>query len=402
MQNPNIRVAYFPDAYLEVDGVGNTSRRFESFAKEHGLPFLIFHAGPRNETVTTGPVTRVQLRRSRVGFPIDRAHYYDLLFLRHYQRLAPMIRDFRPDLVQITGPSDVGILGALLAGRLNIPLAATWQTNLHQYARMRAAAAVRSLPDAVSARLLPAVEHGTLSAVLQFYRLPQLLFATNQENIALLEKATGKPCLLMSHGVDPAVFSPEFRDRQSGPFRIGYVGRLTVEKNVRWLASLEQALVARGHRDFEFVVVGEGMEENWLRKNMQKAEFTGVLTGTELSRAFANMDLFVFPSETDTFGLVILEALASGVPALVTDRGGPKFSVHHGETGYVAGSFDEFVAWAANLLANPGLLPSMRLAARQYALSASWDQIYAGMYAAYERFLRREGNPALPMAHDPS
>ena len=99
---------------------------------------------------------------------------------------------------------------------------------------------------------------------------------------------------------------------------------------------IEQALVARGHRDFRMVIVGEGAEGKWLRKNMAHAEFTGALTGRDLSRAFANMDFFVFPSETDTFGLAVLEALASGVPALVSSVGGPKYNVQHCKTGYIA------------------------------------------------------------------
>ncbi len=252
----------------------------------------------------------------------------------------PMIRNFRPDLIQITGPSDVGVLGAVVAGKMGIPLAATFQTNLHQFARMRAAAALPFLPKAVSAKLLPAVEHWSLEAVVRFYKLPRFLFAPNQELIELLESKTGKPCFLMSHGVDTTTFRPELRDRQPGPFRIGYVGRLSAEKNVRWLARLEQALVAKGLQDFEIVVVGEGIEAEWLRHNMRKAEFKGVLTGTNLfAGAFANMDVFAFPSETDTFGLVVLEALASGVPAVVTGAGGPKYSVQHGKTGYVAGNF---------------------------------------------------------------
>src|SRR5207245_862521 len=98
-------------------------------------------------------------------------------------------------------------------------------------------------------------------------------------------------------------FSPEFRDRRKRPFTIGYVGRLTAEKNVRLLARIERALVARGHQDFRMVIVGEGAEGKWLQKNMDHAEFRGALTGRDLSRAFANMDFFVFPSETATFGL---------------------------------------------------------------------------------------------------
>jgi phosphatidylinositol alpha 1,6-mannosyltransferase len=187
----------------------------------------------------------------------------------------------------------------------------------------------------------------------------------------------------MSHSVDTKVFSPEFRDRTSGPFRIGYVGRLTPEKNVRWLAELEIRLLARGHRDFEIVIVGDGAEQDWLRQHMQRAQFTGVLTGEDLSRAFANMDVLAFPSRTETFGLVVLEAQASGVPSVVTSSGGPKFSVQPGETGFVVNTVAEFSDAIEVLLTQPDRLALMRAAAREHALSTSWDEIFDGMYYSY-------------------
>lgn len=388
MKNERLRVAFFPDAYHEVDGVANTSRHFEGFAQRRGLPFLTVHAGPENEMVTSGSVTKIQLRRGQMSFSLDRAHQYDLIFWRHYRKLVRLMRDFNPHIVQITGPSDVGILGALLAHRLGIALAASWQTNLHQYARSRVSPLVSFLPKVFSSTLLDAIERWSFRATARFYKIPRLLFAPNQEVVNLLRKTTGKPCSLMSHAVDSAVFSPEFRDRNGGPFRIGYVGRLTAEKNVRWLAGLEHALLARGHRDFRIVVVGQGAEEKWLRKNMREADFTGVLTGGDLSRAFANMDLLAFPSETDTFGLVVLEAFASGVPAVVTARGGPQYTVQPGKTGFVANTFDEFVAFTEILLTQPDLLSAMRVAAHQYALATSWEQIFEGVYQAYEHCLQ--------------
>jgi phosphatidylinositol alpha 1,6-mannosyltransferase len=387
VRSESLRVAFFPDAYHEVDGVANTSRHFEAFARSRGLPFLTVHAGPQGEVVSSGSVTRIQLRRSSMSFPLDGAHEYDLLFLRHYRKLARQISEFKPDVLQITGPSDVGVLGAMLAHRFHIPLAASWQTNLHQYARSRLSGMVSRLPKRLSDPLLDAVERWSFRATTRFYQIPRILLAPNQELVATLSAATGKPCFLMSHSVDTDRFTPELRDRPTGPFRIGYVGRLTAEKNVRWLARLEQTLLAQGRRNFRFVIVGEGAEETWLRKNMRHAEFTGVLTGSELSHTFANMDAFVFPSETDTFGLAVLEALASGVPAVVTSGGGPKYTVQTGKTGFVANNFDEFVVSLVILLTQPALLSSMRAAAREYALSTSWEQIFEGVYRAYEHCL---------------
>jgi phosphatidylinositol alpha 1,6-mannosyltransferase len=382
----SLRVALFPDAYLEIDGVAKTSHHFEAFAASRNLPFLLVHAGTRN-LVSLGGVTRLECRRSPLTIPLDRNHHFDLLFLRHYRRVARVLRDFNPDVIHITGPSDVGILGALLAHRFGVLLAASWQTNLHQYARTRLEERLLRLPKFFSRFLPAAIERGSFRVVSRFYKIPKLLFAPNQELVSSLQDVTGKPCYLMSHAVDVSAFSPQFRDRRDGPFTIGYVGRLTAEKNVRLLAQIEKLLLSRGHQDLRIVFVGEGAEENWLRGNMQEAEFTGFLTGRDLSRAFANLDVFVFPSETDTFGLAVLEALASGVPAIVSSAGGPKFSVEQGKTGFVAATAEEFAACVEILMNQPERLASMRASAREAALATSWDSIFEGMYRVYERSL---------------
>ena len=96
------------------------------------------------------------------------------------------------------------------------------------------------------------------------------------------------------------------------------------------------------------------------------------------------MDLFVFPSHTDTFGNVVLEALASGVPAIVTPDGGPCTIVRDGETGRIVPD-DQFASAITEILADPAHHAKMRQAARAYALTASWDSVFDGVYAAYQR-----------------
>lgn len=122
---------------------------------------------------------------------------------------------------------------------------------------------------------------------------------------------------------------------------------------------------------------------------MRHADFHGVLKGEALARAYANMDVFVFPSRTDTFGNVVLEALASGVPAIVTDAGGPRFIIRESQTGYVASNLDEFVFHVRQLAAQPQQVEKMRQAARASALEFSWDAIFAGMYLEYARKLEK-------------
>jgi phosphatidylinositol alpha 1,6-mannosyltransferase len=185
------------------------------------------------------------------------------------------------------------------------------------------------------------------------------------------------------------------------------VGRLTVEKNIHFLAEIEQALLALGLRDFQFLIVGQGAEENWLKRHMKHAEFTGVLRGEALAEAYANMDVFVFPSETDTYGNVVLEAQASGVPAIVTARGGPRFIIRSKESGFIAGTREEFAAYIARLQAHPAELARMRAASRTTAFAGSWDSVFESVYSNYERGLiagsaagknvrKRTGKPMLP------
>jgi phosphatidylinositol alpha 1,6-mannosyltransferase len=119
---------------------------------------------------------------------------------------------------------------------------------------------------------------------------------------------------------------------------------------------------------------------------MSHAEFPGVLRGEALAEAYASMDLFVFPSHTDTFGNVVLEALASGVPAVVTPDGGPRYIVQEGETGFIVPD-ELFTAAITSAISKPGKHAAMRQAARAYALTASWDAVFEGVYAGYEGIL---------------
>lgn len=385
------RVAFFPDAYREVDGVANTARQFESFAIRRNLPFLTVFGGSKNSVQREGSVTRMECARGRIGFPIDKKHDFDLLFWRHYKRVENAVSNFGAHVVHITGPSDVGQLGALIAHRLCIPLAASWHTNLHEYAEQRGSGLLWFLPAGWRNRAGHAIRQSSLKAIFRFYKIARVLFAPNPELVDFLEKGTGKTCCLMGRGVDTTLFDPMRRDQTRGEFIIGYVGRLTVEKNIRFLAELEKALTRAGLSNFRFLIVGQGAEEPWLKANLRRADYTGVLKGQMLAQAYANMDVFVFPSHTDTYGNVVLEALASGVPAVVTDSGGPRFVVTHGETGFVARELQEFVRYVRSLAEDRRLLQAMRSSAREHALGASWDRVFEGVYAGYTRGVR---NPA--------
>jgi glycosyltransferase involved in cell wall biosynthesis len=387
------RIAFFPDSYYEVDGVANTSRQFTAFAQRRQLPMLVVHAGGENRDFQDGSVLHLERKRKWPSFYLDKNHDFDLLFWRYYDTIRRTLREFQPDVVHITGPSDLGIMGALLAHQLGVPLAASWHTNVHEYAELRAAKLLRALPAKWRAASGESIRKGSFAATARFYQIARVLFAPNCELVSLLEKSTGKPCVLMGRGVDTTLFDPAKRDRSPGPFTLGFVGRLTVEKNVRLLVDLEKALLELGCRNFRFLIVGQGALEPWLRQNLRHGTFAGVLKGDALARAYANMDVFTFPSRTDTFGNVVLEALASGVPAVVTNEGGPKFIIRNGETGFAVSDVREFSAAVERIATDASLLARMRLAARQSAMSVSWDAVFESVYLVYERSLHAAGRP---------
>ncbi|HEY0796801.1 MAG TPA: glycosyltransferase [Acidisarcina sp.] len=380
------RVAYFPDSFHEVNGVAHTSRHFEAFARRRGLPFLMVRAGDRADPfIVESALASLELKRGFLSFALDKDLRFDPGFVRHIPLILRTVRDFRPDIIHITGPSELGMIGAWLAHKLKVPLVASWHTNVHEYLARRSRWLLSVLPPGNAVDGGKHIEDLTLKAAARFYRLARILFAPNVELTELLSRATGRPCFLMPRGVDTLLFSPEQRDRptEDKTFVLGFVGRLAVEKNVALLADIHRQLVTKEITDFSFNVIGQGAEESWLRENIPGIKLPGVLRGPDLSRAYANMDVFVFPSHTDTFGNVVLEALASGVPAVVTPDGGPRYIVCDGETGYVA-SDEEFADAVAGILLDPPLHTQMRLNARTHALSASWDAVFEGVYTAYE------------------
>jgi glycosyltransferase involved in cell wall biosynthesis len=385
MQTP--RVAFFTDSFHEVNGVAQTSRQFDAFHRRQDIPLLRVNASAPGAAALPGDTVRtLELARGPAAFSVEKDMKFDPFLLRHRQRVARALVDFKPDIVHITGPSDIGILGATLAHRLRIPVVASWHTNLHEFGARRLEKALDFLPRRPISALASMAESAMLTACALYYRIGRVLLAPNQELIDMLRRRTGKPVFLMRRGIDTAIFDPARRTRRAdGKLVFGYVGRITAEKGVRVLAEVERALRAARIANYEFRIVGHGGETDWLRQNLSNAVFPGVLKGDALAQAYADMDVFLFPSRTDTFGNVILEALASGVPAVVTDGGGPKYLVEQGRTGFIAPTDHGFAEAALRVALAPELLADMRFEARQYALRQSWDAVFHDVYRAYEQ-----------------
>jgi phosphatidylinositol alpha 1,6-mannosyltransferase len=376
------RVAYFPDSFHEVNGVAHTSRHFEAFARRRNLPFLCVRAGDRAERlVEEGNLWTLELPRGFFSVTLEKDLFFDPVYLRHIPLIGEVLERFKADLVHITGPSELGVLGAVLAHHYKLPLAASWHTNVHEYLVRRSDWFLRHLPERQSTATAKKIQDLALATAGILYSRAGVTFAPNPELCAQLEQVTHRPCYLMPRGVDAELFHPAKRKRDDNEIVLGFVGRLSVEKNIALLVDI-QGQLDQGLQKYRFMIVGHGGDEAWLRERLHRAEFTGVQRGEALSTAYANMDIFVFPSHTDTFGNVVLEALASGVPAIVTPDGGPKTIVRDGGTGRIVDD-EDFASAIAAIIADPAKHAAMRKSARAYAETASWDSVFEGVYAAY-------------------
>jgi glycosyltransferase involved in cell wall biosynthesis len=213
---------------------------------------------------------------------------------------------------------------------------------------------------------------------------------------------------LWSRGIDLGVFSPRFRDPgirsaagadEETPLLL-LVSRLVKEKDLADLVEVDAELRRRGVR-FRLALVGDGPMRPELEAKLPDAHFAGHQSGEALARWYASADVFVFPSTTETLGNVVLEALASGLPAVVVDRGGPQDLVDPGVTGYVARANDiaDIADHVERLLRDPALRAGMADAGVASASSRDWDAINARLLDSYRSVIA--GAPTSETSHLP-
>ncbi len=390
-QHSRLRIAFCTDTFGEINGVATVSQQFQAYAQRHNIPWMIVRPGPITRRFTEGPVEVVELAKSRFCLPLDVGLQFDLFQWRHAPWLAEQFIQFRADVIHVTGPGDIGMLAAKISHRLptatglkKTPLVASWHTNLHQYARLRCSGWLPRLADKAIGGF---IEREAFRAAARFYQLARVNLAPNTEVLEDLCHRTGKPGFVMPHGVDTIRFKPNPERAHGGPVVLGYVGRLTPEKNVRFLAEVAAQLKPES---FRFLIVGDGSEREWLENAIPQAEFRGILRGADLAAAYAEMDVFLFPSLSDTFGLVILEAMASAVPVVTFHRSGPCVAVRDGETGFTAKTPAVFTGSVERLIDDAALRAKLSQAAYLQALSFSWDKVFDAVYDSYEALRPQE------------
>jgi len=326
------RVAIFTDSFDQINGVSNTFNQLVTYCNREKYSLDVHtYAGKRSSLETVGSV-RIFRHKPLVAIPYYSDMSWDLGTPRF--GLARQAARESYDLIHVASPGSMGLNGLWVAHRSKIPLIGSYHTAIPEYVRPRIEifAGRMGLPVEFGAR----AESALWRYMQWFYNRCERVLVPSHSTRMALERRFRARLTIFSRGVDVDRFHPRFR-KQRGRFTALYVGRVSVEKNLDLLIRL-----FRHRTDLDLVIVGDGPYHHELRRHLPHASLPGFLVGEDLSRAYASADVFLFPSKTDTFGNVVLEAMSSGVPAIVTDQMGPKEIIRHGHTGFVAASEWEF------------------------------------------------------------
>lgn len=296
-------------------------------------------------------------------------------------RFAEALKADAIDVVHITTPGPVGLAGRLLAQKLGMPVIGSYHTLLGQYVETYSG----------SARLGRVMER----YMLWMYSACASIMVPSRATLEFLEGA-GYPrerLRVWTRGVDVATFTPErrrqgLRDAWHVDHRrpvVLYAGRLSREKGLDLFPEIQARLFAErvAHR---LVFVGDGPMAAELKQRCPDAEFLGRVPHDVVADAMASADVFVFPSATDTLGNVVLEAQASGLPVIVSDRGGPKEVMSDGATGMVAraGDAQSFTEPLLRLLRDSAERAAMSQRARTLAMSRTWPDALVPLVSAWQ------------------
>lgn len=371
-----MKVTYFTESlYPHVDGVSRTLARLFATLERVGVDFDVYSPFEPWDVITW---------RTRV----ERVRYFRFPLYPDYRISLPpapgarrRFADSPPDLVHLVSPTPMAMWAQRLAARHGIPTVASFHTHFVSYFRHYGIQPLEGLGWRYLRR---------------FYRGCARVYAPSHSiAIELREQGIGG-VELWSRGVDLERFSPDHRSDElrasvpgdpNAPILL-LVSRLVKEKDLADLIGVERHL-RTAEVAFRLVIVGDGPMRKELETALPHARFAGHQSGPELSVWYASADVFIFPSTTETLGNVVLEALASGLPAIVVDRGGPQDLVTHGVNGFIARArgISEMGSFARTLLEGEERRRVMGLAARRSADRRDWETINEGLVASYAKVI---------------
>ncbi len=370
-----MRIAVFSDTFFpQINGVSRVLGKYLEYMDKKDIEYSLF-VPDKQENVYNGNIISL----GGVKFVL----YPEMkIVLTRYLKVKHVLDEFKPDLVHLATPLSMGLMGMKYARANQLPLISSYHTNFDQY---------------LNYYHLPLLVGPVNKYVKWFHSFSQLNFCPSRETLLRLQELGISNLEVCPNGVDQEFFSPNFRNahtRQSlftdteGPILL-YVGRIAPEKGLNVLIKAVQTHNHWGS-SFKLILVGDGPSREKLESmGIDNVLFLGYKSGRELQEVYASADLFVFPSSTETFGNVILEAMCSGLPVVAARAGGVKDNVidmYNGMTFQPGDHLD--MARAINmLLLDKTLRSQLASNAVEYAMTKTWDEIFDQFFSRLQNLL---------------
>ena len=373
-----MKIAFFTETFLpKVDGIVTRLTKTVTHLVESGDEVLIFCPEGAPETYMGARVVGVPA----MPLPL----YPELKLALPRPAVAEALEQFQPDLVHVVNPAVLGLGGIWLARTRDLPLVASYHTHLPKYLEHYG----MGMLEPLLWELLKAAHNQA-----------RLNLCTSTAMVQELSEKGIQHTALWQRGVDTQLFRPDLRSAAMRQRLLGghsdsgklllYIGRLSAEKQIERIRPVLEALP-----EARLALVGDGPHRARLEEVFAglPATFVGYLAGEELASAYASADAFLFPSSTETLGLVLLEAMAAGCPVVGANRGGIPDIVTDGvngclyEPGGVDGGAASLTAAVQRLLGDPAEREQLRRHARQEAERWGWDAATTQLRGIYRQVL---------------
>ncbi|HKJ68419.1 MAG TPA: glycosyltransferase family 1 protein [bacterium] len=377
-----MKVAYFTESLPpNMDGVSHTLLQISKYMDSNGVDLRFL--SPFKPDESHWLCDRVRQVRS-IPFPMYTAYRVSFPI---FENLDDYLDEFQPDLIHVISPTPLCIYGLRYARDRQLPAVGSYHTHFVSYLKYYGFGQLESIG---------------WRYIRWFYNQCRRVYVPSMSVREDLQAKGVRNIHVLPHGIDTARFSPEYRSNRIRRYLVGkedipvllFVGRLVKEKDLAELVTVNKLLQEKGFR-FKMVFIGDGPMKQELQKQLPDAHFTGTLTGNELSQWYASSDLFLFPSTTETFGLVVQEAFASGIPVIGVRKGGVENLIQEGVNGFLTepNTPPEFTEKVQQLLEDPDLRRRLGHNARALVMQHSWDTVNQELLESYYALTTKDGHP---------
>ncbi|MFZ7134193.1 MAG: glycosyltransferase family 4 protein [Eubacteriales bacterium] len=369
-----MKILYFTDTYLpQINGVTNTLDKLGKYLDNNHIEYRIFAPYYNNDSVGLNENHVQRFKSIRLpAYPECR------LSIPFYSNLCQLADSFKPDVIHLMTPAGLGLAGLRYAQEKSLPVVSSYTTSFDEYLKYYNLKFLNPL---------------LWTLFRWFHNSCQINFCPSHDTLQILNAKGIENLKIWSRGIDTETFNPIHRSNAlksnlniHDKITFLYVGRLAREKDLDIFMESIHIINKQFADDVKFVITGDGPYAVDLKKDAPKnVVFTGYITGKALSALYASCDIFAFPSSTETFGNVVLEAMASGLPVIGVNSGGVKDSIIDGYNGFLCTPRDteSFSQSIMRFIEDSTLINEMSVNAREYTLKKSWNNIFNGLTFEY-------------------